>query len=64
MSVDAEALVKDWRSHVRLDELARYHQLGVSLEAICVGSERREGGDEPTKKRFTARLSFRSASRQ
>jgi hypothetical protein len=58
MHVDAEALVHDWRSQVRLDELARYHELGVPLEAICVGNELREGGDEPGKKRFTARLSF------
>jgi len=58
MHVDAGALVQDWRSQVRLDELARYHELGVSLEAICVGNELREGGDEPDKKRFTARLSF------
>jgi hypothetical protein len=56
--VDAEALVRDWHSQVRLDELAGYHELGVPLEAICVGNELREGGDEPDKKRFTARLSF------
>jgi hypothetical protein len=58
MHVDAEALNKDWRSQVRLDELARYHELEVPLEAVCVGNELREGGDEPGKKRFTARLSF------
>ena len=58
MHVNAQALVRDWRSQVRLDELARYHELGVPLEAICVGNELREGGDEPDKKRFTARLSF------
>lgn len=58
MHVDAPALLQDWRSQVRLDELARYHELGVPLEAICVGNELREGGDEPGKKRFTARLSF------
>jgi len=58
MSVNAEALVQDWRSQVRLDELARYHELGIPLEAICVGNELREGGDEPDRKRFTARLSF------
>jgi|YNPBryantNP2012_1023418.scaffolds.fasta_scaffold15535_2 hypothetical protein len=58
MHVDASALLADWRSQVRLDELARYHELGVPLEAICVGNELREGGDEPEKKRFTARLSF------
>ena len=34
MHVDAEALAEDWRSQVRLDELARYHELGVPLEAI------------------------------
>jgi hypothetical protein len=56
--VDAEALVRDWRSQVRLDEIARYHTLGIPLEAICVGNELREGGDAPDKKRFTARLSF------
>jgi len=58
MHVDSAALVADWRSQLRLDELARYHDLGVPLEAICVGNELREGGDEPDKKRFTARLSF------
>ena len=58
MQVDAEALVQDWRSQVRLDELARYQELGVPLEAICVGNELREGGDAPDEKRFTARLSF------
>ncbi len=56
--VDAEALVQDWRSQVRLDEIARYHELGIPLEAICVGNELREGGDAPDQKRFTARLSF------
>ena len=58
MIVDAEALVADWRSQVRLDELARYHELGVPLEAVCVGNELRASGDEPDKKRFTARLAF------
>ena len=58
MHVKAETLVEDWRSQVRLGELARYHELGVPLEGICVGNELREGGDEPGKKRFTARLSF------
>lgn len=58
MYVDASALLQDWHSQVRLDELARYHELGVPLEAICVGNELREGGDEPERKRFTARLSF------
>lgn len=56
--VDGEALVKDWRSQVRLDQLARYHGLGVPLEGICVGNELREGGDDPNRKQFTARLSF------
>jgi len=58
MHVDSEALLSDWRSQVRLDEIARYHELGIPLEAICVGNELREGGDEPDKKRFTAQLSF------
>ena len=58
MHVDADELIHDWRSQVHLDELERYHQLGVPLEAICVGNELREGGDEPGQKRFTARLSF------
>ena len=34
MHVDAEALVRDWRSQVRLDELACYHELGVPLEEV------------------------------
>jgi len=58
MHVDGEALVQDWHSQVQLEELARYHELGIPLEGICVGNELREGGDEPGKKRFTARLSF------
>jgi hypothetical protein len=53
MHVDGQALVADWRSQLRLEELETYHQLGVNLEAICVGNELREGGDEPGKKRFT-----------
>jgi len=58
LHVDARELVCDWHSQVHLEELERYHQLGVPLEAICVGNELREGGDEPDQKRFTARLSF------
>jgi hypothetical protein len=58
MHVNAAALVQDWRSQLRLKDLARYHELGVPLEAICVGNELREGGDKPGRKRFTARLSF------
>jgi len=58
MHVDAEALVRNWRSQVQLDLLARYHDLGIPVEGICVGNELREGGDEPGNKRFTARLSF------
>ena len=60
--VDAAALLADYRSQVRLDELARYHDLGVPLEAVCVGNELREGGDAPDEKRFTARLSFALAN--
>lgn len=56
--VDSTKLVQDWRSQVRVDQLEAYHRLGVSLEGICAGNELREGGDEPDKKRFTARLSF------
>ena len=56
--VDGEALAADWRSQLQLDQLARYHELGVPLEAICVGNELRQGGDSPDKKQFTARLSF------
>lgn len=56
--LDAQELVRDWRSQVRLDQLETYHSLGVALEGICAGNELREGGDAPDKKRFTARLSF------
>lgn len=56
--VDGEALAADWRSQLRLDQLAQYHELGVPLEAICVGNELRQGGDSPDKKQFSARLSF------
>jgi len=62
INVDSEALLEDWHSQVRVDELARYHELGVPLDAICVGNELREGGDTPDKKRFTARLSFALAN--
>lgn len=58
MHIDASALVSDWRSQVRLDDISAIHKLGVNLEGICVGNELREGGDEFDKKRFTARLSF------
>jgi hypothetical protein len=58
MFVDAEALVQGWRSQVRLDELDRYHELGVPLDAICIGNELRQGGDKPESRQFTARLSF------
>ena len=64
MSVDAEALLEDRRPHVRLDELARYHELGVPLEAVCVDNELRGGGDEPSRRRLTARVSLRSASKR
>jgi len=58
LHIDSQALVVDWHSQVHLDELARYHELGVALEGLCVGNELREGGDDPQTKRFTARLSF------
>ena len=57
MHVDGPELVRDWNSQVHLEELEAYHSLGVQLEAVCVGNELREGGDEPEKKKFTARLS-------
>jgi hypothetical protein len=57
MHVDGRELVTNWRSQLRLEELEAYHRLGVQLEAICVGNELREGGDEPEKKKFTANLS-------
>jgi len=58
MYVDSEGLLTDWRSQLRFEELEQYKQLGIALDGICVGNELREGGDEPGKKRFTARLSF------
>src|SRR6187431_1974751 len=62
MHVDGEALIADWRSQVRLDELEAYQMLGIPLEAICVGNELRQGGDAADKKSFTARLSFALAN--
>jgi hypothetical protein len=56
MHVDGRELVADWRSQLHLEELEAYHRLGVQLEAICVGNELREGGDEPDKKKFTVML--------
>lgn len=58
LHVDAEELLRDWRSQVRLDQLERIHQLGVELDAICVGNELRQFGDDPNLKRFTARVAF------
>jgi len=57
MHVDGAKLATDWHSQLRLEELEDYQQLGVRLEAICVGNELREGGDEPGRKKFTANLS-------
>lgn len=62
LNIDSAGLVADWRSQVKLNDLVRYHDLGVPLEAICVGNELREGGDRPEQKRFTARLSFGMAN--
>lgn len=62
MHVDGRELVRNWHSQVRLEELETYHQLGVRLEAICVGNELREGGDEPGKKKFTDLLSHNLAN--
>ena len=58
MHIEAESLAADWRSQIRLDELAEIHHLGVELEGICVGNELRQGGDGFDSKRFTARLAF------
>ncbi len=58
MYIEADALIHDWRSQLRLDELHRFHELGIPLEAICVGNELRQGGDRPSERQFTARLSF------
>jgi hypothetical protein len=58
MHIEAEELAADWRSQVRLYELAEIHNLGVKLEGICVGNELRQGGDAFDVKRFTARLAF------
>ena len=56
MHVESGPLAEDWRSQVRLDELAAHFELGIPLEAICVGNELREGGDAFDKKQFTASL--------
>lgn len=56
--VDEKTLAWDWRSEVRLDELARYLEIGVPLDTICVGNELRQGGNVPGQAYFTARLSF------
>ena len=58
MHIEAEALAADWRSQVRLDDLAEIQSLGVELEGICVGNELRQGGDAFDTRRFTARLAF------
>jgi hypothetical protein len=61
-SIDSQALLENWHSQFRPDILEDYHKLSLPLEAICIGNELREGGDEPDKKRFTARLSFALAN--
>jgi hypothetical protein len=58
MHIDAEALATDWRTQVRIDDLANIHRMDVELSGICVGNELRQGGDDPNNKRFTARLAF------
>lgn len=58
LSVDSGALLADWRSQVKFDELERTINLDCPIEAICVGNELREGGDAWESKRFSARLSF------
>ncbi len=55
---NGEALARDWRSQLHVEELARYHDFGVPLEVICVGNELRQDGNDPNTKQFTARLSF------
>jgi hypothetical protein len=59
--VDEHALVDDWKSQVKLDELERTIAVDCPIEAICVGNELREGGDAWNEKRFTPRLSFNLA---
>lgn len=56
MHFDASALLDDWRSQLNLDELTRYHDLGIHLDALCLGNELREGGDDPYLKRFSPAL--------
>ncbi len=58
ITVDGPELALDWSTQVKLEELAATARLDCELAGICVGNELREGGDEPEKKRFTARLSF------
>ena len=43
MHVEADAFAADWRSQIRLDELAEIHNLGMELEGVCVGNELRQG---------------------
>jgi hypothetical protein len=62
MHVAGRELAADWHSQLRLEELEAYHQLGVRLEAICVGNEVREGGDEPGKKKFSPGLAHNLAN--
>jgi exo-beta-1,3-glucanase (GH17 family) len=62
MHINGQELVADWQSQLLLEELEAYHQLGIRLEAICVGNELREGGDEPGKKIFTDHLSHNLAN--
>src|SRR5687767_12302797 len=44
IDINSDALLRDWRSQVRFEELMRYIDLGVPLDGLCVGNELREGG--------------------
>jgi hypothetical protein len=62
IDINADALLRDWRSQVRFEELMRYIELGVALDGLCVGNELREGGDAPDQKRFTPALAHNLAT--
>lgn len=58
ITVNAARLVEDWSMEVNVEGIERVAALPCDIEAVCIGNELREGGDEWEKKRFTARLSF------
>lgn len=57
LHINADTLVVVWPSQVRLHELARYHEMDIHMETICVGNELRQRSSRSERESLTARLS-------